>query len=149
MPGKQKKKPHTLVVDGKGHIEGLPESMAGRLDTSYHMIEELAVSAHALGIFKEFLSKLSNQKRDKLIRLCDTISELLPVEDPIGNFLATQMLYVNTYARIFDGGIVNMFNQMKMERETIASHIQHMSPTQKQTEPQEKNKKTPGAPEVQ
>lgn len=123
---KKQNKIKNIVIDAQGKTKGIPEHMIKKLDSAYRMIEELCVSAHALSIHKEMIAMLSDKDRDDLTRLCNKVADMLPVDNPQARFVAMEIMFVNTYSRLFDMGVVNIFNEVKMERETIAKQIHNI-----------------------
>lgn len=121
---KQKQKRHNIIIDGKGKAKGLNDFQTGTLDATYHLIEELAVSAHALTIFREFLASFSKKERDQVTRLCNKVIDMMEGQEMKVSFATMQIMYVNTYARLFDTGISSMFNQIKLQREGIMFNMQ-------------------------
>ena len=121
-----KEKRVNLVIDANRKSEGIPDHMIDTLDKSYHFIEELCISAHALSIHKEFLQQLSDKDRDNLTRLANKVNDIMEGETPQIYYALSEILFVNSYARLFDMGIVSIFNEIKMERETVAHQIHRM-----------------------
>ncbi|MCK5018112.1 MAG: hypothetical protein KAS32_13730 [Candidatus Peribacteraceae bacterium] len=140
-----KKKIHNIIIDADGKADGLTDVQAKTMESSYHFIEGLCVSAHALSIFGEFMVHLSNKQKDELSRICKKIMNEVADKNPTTVFLAMEVLYVNAYSRLFDSGLVNVFNQIKMEREGIMQQIYHknMMEDAKQTTTEKPQEKTP------
>lgn len=145
---KQKQKPmvHNIIIDKDGKCEGMTDFQVGTLDATYHMLEDLCVSAHAITLVRDFMSRLSKQERDEIVRTTKKIVELLPIKNPMLGFVMTHMLFINSYSNLFDAGLSSLFNQIKMDRDGVMFGMQRAKTEQEDTnkKPLEKpSEKTP------
>jgi hypothetical protein len=121
---KQKPKIHNVIIDAEGKCKGMTDFQVGTLDATYHMLEDLCVSAHSITLIKDFMPRLSKQEKDEIVRTVTKIGALLPAKKPMLRFVMMHMSYVNTYANLFDSGLSALFNQIKMDREGIMYGVQ-------------------------